>query len=212
MININDYMTEEQKSLVDQIQAQDDYYYINTSGYEAELNRKKTRDDLECYKAHVVKTGMGALTTRQEIIARDIMRKQAELNKIQEELNRLQDINKLLSRLEDTQFNSIVDRMCEDREKEINNMELVPYHRVYKEINYSLKGYTLVNPKTVIVIEDYLMEKGNCSNIYSRGPKTTLDWSERGTLVEKLKELGAVNIRIDESLLTKKIQNQFNIM
>lgn len=205
MIKITDYLTDEQAAIIATLQ--DNGFELVLDWNETDINRATTEQELEKARKDMEQNGVGRIGRYQGSLTRDIESLQENIRKLQQDLEEKTRAVELMERLEDIGLNDIVDQLIEDRQKEINEAEWFEYWYISKE-----KPNWRHN-ETMIVVEKYRREKGNANATKQISDATfKLYWNERKYLANYLRVRGAKIIKGDKELLTKKLQEEFEIL
>lgn len=222
MTNLNNYMTEEQQNIINQLnELTADEYRTGYNKYDLEhtvneLKRATTEKELDEKAQRLAKEGVANTLDRHRSAEYQIEQRTCDIEELEKQIAKLkaakakaEQEKALLEQLEATDFQSILSQMVDERRQEMENIEYESVYKVYKAEEFLHPGSWSFASKVVVRCDKWSVEKGNTENSHRLYEVFQLDWKDRAKLVDELKARNIHKIVVDKNILTKKLQKEF---
>ena len=133
MIRFEDYTTEEQKAYLERIKELDKYKSgLNPHFDMMRLNKANCIYEINQAKATIQEGGLASIERTEENTTWRIEDTKKRIAELQKELAEYEEAMELIGKLKASGYNDILEKMCEDREKELAAVEYMEYWDVEK--------------------------------------------------------------------------------
>lgn len=214
MVEVKNYMNEEVVNIVNKIDEVCDKFDGVSWHIRADLNDingATNITELMKVKERIEESGFGCIDRVEKAAERKIENTKKEIEELLAAIEKEEEKLELCKALRDTSYDDILEKMVEDREKELCNVEWMEYWQIKKGSEYLNSRAYDFSKKVVIEAKKMVVEKGNWHNTKTLYEGFKIDWKDRTRLADELKARGAKNLVVQEGLRTKKLESEFQI-
>lgn len=218
MIYTADFLSEKQREIIKEIFSIL-YGPIRTEAsvldeINLEINYLSSREAMSKYIDRCHTTGFLGFKTLEENAIAELDRETKRLVETTKKINNLQSTLELLDELKKTDLDNAVQTMIGLKQLELFGVEYRRTILVLKGMQISCEGNDinapLIETKVIKVYAEYKNPKDETD--YFVNKLFQLNWNEKGKLYDKLLKYRCPDIKIDEEIITRRIQNKFNIV